>query len=325
MPSLVKKPKAIFGGVVVATAGDLGNGYEEAKLSPWMKHHGGRFSADFDEFVTHLIATKEQYKKSGTRVREAKKRKTIEILTMDWLEFSMMQGKKLSTEKYSLRKQQKQTNAKKRRTEQAAKGIQQGEKFINENLYHPYTDSTFFRYNVTLINPATRGRYELTLFESNGEPRLYHTAAKYYKTSGAVPLFWRPSETPGSFEREFKNFKICFIKKTGVAWDDRMKEFGLKGKGKAGKRGDFQYIPPTAEKPVGLVNGEEWAGSARSIFGNDKKQANPGGGMETPPAGVEGNSTVVENVLTYLKGFVDDNKKDPSRWQGFYPEDVFYP
>lgn len=93
------------------------------------------------------------------------------------------------------------------------------------------------------------------LFESVGEPRLYHTAIKYWhsaassgrggKTTKSGPR--RTTEqlihqTPGPFEREFAAFTKFFHQRTGVPWDDRIVAFA-KGKAKDGV-GKYVYEPP---------------------------------------------------------------------------------
>jgi hypothetical protein len=62
MSSLSPNPKPIFKNVVVALAGDLGlKNFDAASLDKYMTLWGGRFSQDFDESVTHLIANKKQW------------------------------------------------------------------------------------------------------------------------------------------------------------------------------------------------------------------------------------------------------------------------
>jgi hypothetical protein len=51
----------------MATAGDLCSKFTDENLTKWIKNFGGRYSLDFDESVTHLIATDKQFKKNGSR------------------------------------------------------------------------------------------------------------------------------------------------------------------------------------------------------------------------------------------------------------------
>lgn len=61
------KPRPIFNGVVAAAAGDLGGKMSDANLSKWLRNYGGRFSVDFDDNVTHLMATEDQFNKKTGR------------------------------------------------------------------------------------------------------------------------------------------------------------------------------------------------------------------------------------------------------------------
>lgn len=65
--SLNAKPKPVLRGVVVAAAGELGEKMTDASLLKWLRNFGGRFSTDFDDSVTHLLATDEQFKKKVER------------------------------------------------------------------------------------------------------------------------------------------------------------------------------------------------------------------------------------------------------------------
>lgn len=70
--SLVPKPTDILRKVVVATAGDLAKpGFDDGGVKRYVTAWGGRFSADLDESVTHLlVSTREmRAKKSHPRGR----------------------------------------------------------------------------------------------------------------------------------------------------------------------------------------------------------------------------------------------------------------
>ena len=61
------------------------------------------------------------------------------------------------------------------------------------------------------------------LYESNAEPRLYWFVAKFFKRKGDnQPNFYRPSDTPGRFWREFALLELFFYKKTGIPWERRL-------------------------------------------------------------------------------------------------------
>lgn len=61
------------------------------------------------------------------------------------------------------------------------------------------------------------------LYESNARPHLYWFVAKFFKRKGdSQPNYYRPSDTPGLFWREFILFKHFFEKKTGIPWEKRL-------------------------------------------------------------------------------------------------------
>ena len=82
---------------------------------------------------------------------------------------------------------------------------------------------------------------DLQLFESNAKPHLYWFAAKYLKKKGdSMPSFFRCSQTPGLFDREFAHFRFFFHKKTGITWDERLIKAGAMGERY------FRYDPPVS-------------------------------------------------------------------------------
>ncbi|KAK9426232.1 hypothetical protein SUNI508_12503 [Seiridium unicorne] len=277
MPGLNAKPKPIFKDVVVAIAGDIGVHMTEANLGKWMKIRSGRFSANFDDSVTHLLATDDQYKKKVARVTKAMKGK-IEILTPDWLEESMAQNKKLALNHYSHQRRQRIANAKKRRSQQMQKGIKQGESYVNTNKYHIYSDKSGFYYQVTLFRKEGE-RFINELWESNAQPHLYFFACRYFKKANAPALRYRHGQNPGTLERELRQFCHAFQKKTGVNWDNRMSEAregivqaidGQEGSG-------YRYTIPIGGKPVGLVHNKVYnLSEGLSICGNDEPDDIPG-------------------------------------------------
>lgn len=94
--------------------------------------------------------------------------------------------------------------------------------------------------------PLTSGMSN-QLYESNGEPHLYHCTATFNKTRNRAMII-RPSgfETPGKLSREFTAFKEFFHKKTGILWRERMTsaEGSSHDKDKGEKKHKFEYIPP---------------------------------------------------------------------------------
>ncbi|KAL1842849.1 hypothetical protein VTJ49DRAFT_4016 [Mycothermus thermophilus] len=206
------------------------------------------------EDVTHVVCSKEEFRRMGRLVQEVLKRKSIEIVTLDWLEDSMIGHKRLPTDRYSHRRALERERQKERMRQRYEKGIEKGVKEINPNLYHLYRDDTFFQYEVTITREDEElgipgERYVLSLWESNNSsPHMYWFVAKFYKKKGdSQPKIHRPSIAPGMLSREFALFEPFFQLKTGIPWMQRLIKVGTMPKNY------FQYQPPTGGKPVGYV------------------------------------------------------------------------
>ncbi|KAM7199062.1 hypothetical protein V8F20_005880, partial [Naviculisporaceae sp. PSN 640] len=229
-------PKPIFNGLVIAYTSFTGNDWNEANVSRWVTFRKGRLSAEFDASVTHLVCSEEDVKKKHPKaVREAQRRgvRNCKLVTQDWLEDSMHAHRRLPEEQFSPLKAILKAKKEAARLKQVLKGIEQGEKTVNTNLYHHYQDHTFFAY---------------VLEESNAKPHLYWFFAKYYKSKGnTFARVYRPSTSPGPFQREFDHFRNFFQIKTNITWEERLVKEGTTDKKY------FQYKSPTGGKPVGWV------------------------------------------------------------------------
>lgn len=62
-PSLNPKPKPIFKNMVMAFAGEIGT--SEVQARQYLSLRQGSYAAKFDETVTHVLATAEQFKEKG--------------------------------------------------------------------------------------------------------------------------------------------------------------------------------------------------------------------------------------------------------------------
>ncbi|KAL2271880.1 hypothetical protein VTJ83DRAFT_1251 [Remersonia thermophila] len=213
------KPKPIFRHLVIAGVGDLNN------------RQGGT-----EQWTDANIA------------------RSIEIVTLDWLEDSMFRDKRLPTELYSHRRALERERQKERMRLRYEKGIERGVKEVNPNLYHLYRDDTFFQYEVTITrDDETLGipgeRYVLSIWESNNpSPHMYWFVAKFYKKKGdPQPKIHRPSIAAGMLCRELALFESFFHLKTGIPWMQRLVKAGTT------PRSYFQYRPPAGGKPVGYV------------------------------------------------------------------------
>ncbi|KAH6841105.1 hypothetical protein B0I37DRAFT_357920 [Chaetomium sp. MPI-CAGE-AT-0009] len=238
-----RKEKPIFRGLTIAAVGNLGGSaqWTDANLARWVGLREGRFVRDGAGVVKAAL----------------KCPKTCHLVTLDWLEDSMLKGKRLDEEPYSHLRALKRERARERKRLMVIKGLEKAVKEVNPNLYHLYRDHTFFQYEVVMTRDNEEARiqgerYILSIFESNNaKPRLYWFVAKYYKKKGDTQAkIHRPSHAPGMFAREFALFQSFFRNKTGIPWAQRLVKTATTIKRV------FQYQPPIGGKPVGWVPAE---------------------------------------------------------------------
>lgn len=92
----------------------------------------------------------------------------------------------------------------------------------------PTSSRTHFQHFPSVHLNSTSHTSQLTpllhqLYESNARPHLYWFVAKFFKRKGdSQPNYYRPSDTPGLFWREFSLFEHFFEKKTGIPWEKRL-------------------------------------------------------------------------------------------------------
>lgn len=60
-------PRQIFKGRIIASAGPLPGQFTTENLKQWTKLRKGRYTEEFDETVTHLLCTPEQFEARGQR------------------------------------------------------------------------------------------------------------------------------------------------------------------------------------------------------------------------------------------------------------------
>ncbi|KAL7823451.1 hypothetical protein V8C26DRAFT_425534 [Trichoderma gracile] len=226
-------PRKIFKNLVIATAGPLPGQLTTENLRQWTTIRKGVFTEDFDDQVTHLL-----FKEALVRGKKQ------HIVHCDWFEISAVNDKKLPEREYSMRSILAKQNAAKREQPRIERGKREGERAVNTNLFHIYTDRTFFSYQIDItrddIETGDVGqRYTLYLWESNAKPHLYWFAAKFMKKKGASqPSFHRPSPCSGPWRREMDLFMDFFRIKTGLEWQDRVAGQGTMS------GSYFQYSPP---------------------------------------------------------------------------------
>ncbi|KAI4639794.1 hypothetical protein J4E93_009148 [Alternaria ventricosa] len=69
-------------------------------IKTWIERNGGKYSAKINKSVTHLIASKEAYKKPADAVQQATDL-NIHVVSYDWFDDSLQAKKKLGTRKYT--------------------------------------------------------------------------------------------------------------------------------------------------------------------------------------------------------------------------------
>ncbi|KAK3897756.1 hypothetical protein C8A05DRAFT_38670 [Staphylotrichum tortipilum] len=276
-----RKEKPIFRGLTIAATGNLGGGaqWTDTNIARWVGLRLGRF-------VRVGAVAAGGVEKGGGGVKTALRRRTCELVTLDWLEDSMMQGRKLPEEPYSHLRALRKEREKERPRQGILKGLELAVRQVNPNFYHIYCDELFW-YKVTL----TRGdeKYVLTLFESNNaHPHLYWFVARFYRAKGAQPNIHRPSQAPAVFAQEYDLFAYLFQIKTGVSWEQRLVMTGPVNKGL------FTYQPPTGGKPVG------WAPVEYRPLEGEPVVVSGGGGGNGDAAVADASGTAATTATTAI-------------------------
>ncbi|KAI8715456.1 BRCT domain-containing protein [Fusarium sp. LHS14.1] len=245
-------PPQIFKGRVLAAAGPLPGQLTVENLKRWASIRKGDFVDHFDEDVTHLLCTREQFDKRVPRVKDALKRgKRFHIVHCDWFEFSAVKNKRLPEKEFSMRNILAKQNAKRRERARIERGKRDGEKFVNTNFYHIYRDRSNFVYQLDITRDDEAAgefgqKYTLCLWESNAKPHLYWFTAKFTKRKGnSQPTYHRPSICPDKWRPQMDLFMEFFRVKTGIPWEDRVTLAMTM------PSPYFQYEPPTGGKPLG--------------------------------------------------------------------------
>ncbi|KAI4627087.1 uncharacterized protein J4E87_004429 [Alternaria ethzedia] len=74
--------------------------HDAKQIKAWIERNGGKYSAKITKSVTHLIASKEAYKKPADAVQQAHDL-NIHVVSYDWFDDSLQAKKKLGTRKYT--------------------------------------------------------------------------------------------------------------------------------------------------------------------------------------------------------------------------------
>ncbi|KAJ5188284.1 hypothetical protein N7472_007298 [Penicillium cf. griseofulvum] len=215
------------------------------KIPQWIRANGGQFSRDVNPQVTHLIATKEAFKNNTVPVQTAKKNSTVKIVSYDWLEDSLLSATRRPKPEgpyllKNLMKPEKKEVMKKNVTPKSSGAVKEikakvpkhriadpflGPKGKRKPVRQVYQDKkTNVVYSITLFRPSkppssSRGKYQLTLFESVAEPHTYSTYTKFSRVGTSnVELLAGPK---CKLELAVDKFKEFFKEQTGKEWDER--------------------------------------------------------------------------------------------------------
>ncbi|GKZ36265.1 hypothetical protein AbraIFM66950_007265 [Aspergillus brasiliensis] len=221
------------------------------KIPQWIRANGGQYSKDISKDLTHLITTKEAFKNDVEAVREAKRLRTIKIVSYDWLEDSLLSKNrrpKRETEYLlaNILKSEKKRRGKERDKIRKKVKEEPGRKVLLRNLknqdpfgkkrkgvkagtavsrYHIYTDQQArVTYNATLSRPmlgkSSKEKYVVRVYESNKVPRVYATHLEYSRVGKQQSQLLTPLKA--SHDSAVKAFKKVFKDKTGKEWEERL-------------------------------------------------------------------------------------------------------
>ncbi|KAK4196135.1 hypothetical protein QBC40DRAFT_314102 [Triangularia verruculosa] len=162
---LTFKEKAMFAKFTIAVSGSFHNKthWTDANLARWITLRGGRYykGPGVPREVTHFVTDENELKARTPKAVEALKNRRIQIVPLEWLEFSMIGRKVLpvvSGGEYDFRDKLKREAEKERRLRVVAMGLVMAERAVNTNLYRVYRDGTFFRYEVELFRESNGGQ-----------------------------------------------------------------------------------------------------------------------------------------------------------------------
>ncbi|KAF2122637.1 hypothetical protein BDV96DRAFT_639212 [Lophiotrema nucula] len=105
--------------LVVSATGEFGSGKSHDQLKKWVDANGGKWCPKVSQGITHLICSKENWKKQVDAVTTAQEL-GAQIVSYDWLEDSLMSKKKLAEKNYTwgvLSKERKDKKTMKRTAE----------------------------------------------------------------------------------------------------------------------------------------------------------------------------------------------------------------
>ncbi|KAI1915620.1 hypothetical protein LOZ53_001417 [Ophidiomyces ophidiicola] len=226
-------------------------GAQGDKIKQWVEANGGSFYKQVGPGITHMIATEAAFRKAVPEVRAAKRIRNIRIVSIEWLEDSLMSKSKRPKREGDYLWASKIKTRKKMELEkrEASKSTGSDKKTSEPKDYHLYTDQQGNRYSALLIRPSMltkfKERHVIKVFESDLTPHTYATSAKYTRVGrNAMDYLALPGSTLDVALRAFGKF---FKAKAGIQWDRRGKEVPAKkivgGFELPPEEGWFEYTP----------------------------------------------------------------------------------
>ncbi|QSS58493.1 BRCT domain-containing protein [Histoplasma capsulatum] len=201
-----------FRKIHISLAGDFGPMSE--KIKQWVEAK--------KDATTHLIATKDAFRKHDAAVQQARNITGLKIVKLEWLEDSLLSKKrrpKRETEYlwYQTRGTRKRDTVKKTNAVMDMDAV-------DTDDHHIFTDFEGFRYLVTLVRPLEdsklKEKHTLQLYESDSNPHKYATLVKYSCVGRTGSAFLAPIES--TWEIALEAFTKFFKAKCGKQWEKRM-------------------------------------------------------------------------------------------------------
>ncbi|KAB8265178.1 hypothetical protein BDV32DRAFT_144477 [Aspergillus pseudonomiae] len=250
-----------FAKVHLCSAGKLGDSGK--KIPQWVQANGGRYSRKVTQDVTHLVTTKDAYMNNIPAVKEARRHGTVKIVSYEWLEDSLLSRNRTPKREKAylieniLKEARRAAKEKARKTPKQqggsikkpigivnAKGGPSGvsrrkKSVLTTSERHVYTDMTTRQpYKATLVRQTITKRnekFQLTIYESNGEPCTYETECRYSRVGKASSQILAP--TGSSLDTALTAFERFFEEYTGKSW--ALREDGTRPQPKRDDEGNF--------------------------------------------------------------------------------------
>ncbi|KAK2750404.1 hypothetical protein FQN57_003884 [Myotisia sp. PD_48] len=253
-----------FRRVTISVVGKFGS--QEEKIKQWTEINGGAFSKTINSNVTHLVTTKEAFVKPNAAdlfipVQEAKRTKGLKIVSIDWLEDSLLSKSKrpkregpylwariIKAEKREAIQNKERKNGK--NLTNIASGAQRKSDSDLEG-HHIFQDTSGTLWKATLVRPicgSKKEKHVLKIYESDSKPSTYAVFAKYTRPGRVGSDFLTPIGS--SWSDALVQFTRFFRLKSGKTWNNRESTVESK-RSKDGtvlpvEDGWFQYIPDSS-------------------------------------------------------------------------------